>query len=46
MPDKQPHHHETKKMPKGASIKAKRALKKAKGAVDESADPVAHIKKH
>jgi hypothetical protein len=46
MPDKQPHHHEHKKPAKGAAIKAKRAEKKAKGAADLSADPVAHIKKH
>lgn len=45
MPDKQPHHHEHKKQDKGNAIKAKRALKKARGAVDESADPVAHIAK-
>ncbi|WP_269938615.1 hypothetical protein [Arthrobacter sp. HY1533] len=45
MPDKQPHHHEHKKMDKGHAIKAKRAEKKARGAADESADPVAHITK-
>ncbi|WP_192841606.1 hypothetical protein [Arthrobacter sp. ERGS1:01] len=47
MPDKQQsHQHEHKKMDKGHAIKAKRAEKKARGAADESADPVAHIKKH
>lgn len=47
MPDKQPHHHDHKKLDKGHAIKAKRAEKKARGATDESADPVAHItKKH
>lgn len=45
VPDKQPHHHEHKKMDKGHAIKAKRAEKKARGAADESADPVAHITK-
>ncbi|MDQ0278574.1 hypothetical protein QO003_002877 [Arthrobacter silviterrae] len=47
MPDKQPHHHDHKKMDKGHAIKAKRAEKKARGSADESADPVSHIiKKH
>ena len=45
MPDKNPHHHEHKKMDKGHAIKAKRAEKKARGSADESVDPVAHIKK-
>lgn len=45
MPDKQPHHHEHKKLDKGHAIKAKRAEKKAKTAVEALADPVAHIKK-
>lgn len=45
VPDKQPHHHEHKKMDKGHAIKSKRAEKKARGAADESADPVAHITK-
>ncbi len=45
MPDKQPHRHEHKKMDKGHAIKAKRAEKKARAAVDESADPVAHMTK-
>ncbi|WP_287931667.1 hypothetical protein [Arthrobacter sp.] len=45
MPDKQAHHHEHKKLDKGHAIKAKRAEKKARGAVGENADPVAHIKK-
>ena len=47
MPDKQPHHHEHKKLDKGHAIKAKRAEKKARGAANESEDPVAKItKKH
>ena len=45
MPDKQPHHHEHKKLDKGHAIKAKRAEKKARGAADEAADPVAKITK-
>ncbi len=45
MPDKQPHHHDHKKLDKGHAIKAKRAEKKARGEVEEHADPVAHIKK-
>lgn len=45
MPDKQPHHHEHKKLDKGHGIKAKRAEKKARSAAVEAADPVAHIAK-
>ncbi|MCQ9162770.1 MULTISPECIES: hypothetical protein [unclassified Arthrobacter] len=45
MPDKQPHHHEHKKMDKGHAIKAKRAEKKARGSSIENADPVSHLKK-
>lgn len=47
MPDKQPHQHEHKKLNKGHAIKAKRAAKKARGAAENAADPVAHLdKKH
>ncbi|WP_164520481.1 hypothetical protein [Specibacter cremeus] len=46
MPDKSPHHHEHKKIDKGAAIKARRAEKKAKDEAADHADPVAHIKRH
>jgi hypothetical protein len=45
MPDKSPHQHEQKKQAKGATIKQKRAEKRAKGAAGAPADPVAHMKK-
>ncbi|GLB68992.1 hypothetical protein AHIS1636_34350 [Arthrobacter mangrovi] len=45
MPDKSPHKHEPKKQAKGATIKQKRAEKRAKHIVEGPADPVAHIKK-
>lgn len=43
MPDKTPHRDEHKKPTK--SIKQRRAEKRAKGATDASADPVARMKK-
>lgn len=45
MPDKSPHRHDTKKHDKAATIKQRRADKRAKGAEGSAPDPVAHIKK-